>query len=88
MSEEYNYFKCPRCEKPTKHLEITYSEGLADEMGVEYMSVWEKIPVGLLFVGEEIFSIGKTGFFILGRKFWKCTECLRITQRNSSGEIC
>jgi hypothetical protein len=81
---EYNYFKCYKCKKVTKHVRISLKEE-SDINDPTPSSFLEKVfRYGILGIGV-ISGYDKFLGDITGIKAWKCTECANCDQRKSDG---
>lgn len=80
-----NAFKCPRCGKFTKHIEIGMREGLAINAQKD-----KGFLKGLTLTMGALNDVsGLTKFFstVSGKKSWKCCECGLASMRNADGSI-
>lgn len=75
---EQNYFKCPNCNTITKHIKATAVEWSAQN------------NPSLLHIGvkmAEYSGLMKITQAIVGVRFWKCTNCLKILRYNEAGDV-
>ena len=75
-----NSFKCPHCNKYTRHITISMREYFASEGAPQ--------AVQFLFGSvNDYLGTAKVGELLTGRNHWKCTECGLYTLRSSDGTI-
>lgn len=75
-----NSFKCPHCNKYTRHITISMREQFASEGAPQIIQF-------LFGSVNDYLGTAKVGELLTGNNHWKCTECGLYTLRSSDGTI-
>lgn len=76
-----NFFKCPDCQKMTRHIKMSAIEDNANDR------VDSDNLIGKAFAAASDFTgLSKVLFSVIGQP-WKCSECGYITERRADGSI-
>ena len=75
-----NSFKCPYCNKYTRHITISAREQFASDGAPQVIQF-------LFGSVNDFLGTPKLGELLTGNNHWKCTECGLYTLRSSDGTI-
>lgn len=75
-----NYFRCPDCQKMTKHIKMTMLESMSNDKDMN--NLFGK-ALGAL---NDLTGMSKIVHSLVCQP-WKCSECGYITDRKADGSI-